>query len=186
MSTSTLTSLAILKVNWDQRGIDYIENFVPFVVECARINSENVISLPSIRKILFEHFGLALPHQALRMIIIRATKRGFFKRKNNILYKVRDECDSLDFERTKKAVESIYERVIEHLRTFVHDQHGELWTNGDAESGIVDFLRDDSLTFLFNSAEPSHTPPNSSDHRFLIASFVNFLQQSTQIIHGTC
>jgi hypothetical protein len=33
MSSKTRTSLAIVKVNWDALGIDYIEHFVTFVVE---------------------------------------------------------------------------------------------------------------------------------------------------------
>ena len=182
MRTSTLTSLAILKVNWDQRGIDYIENFVPFVVECAQNSPEDVISLPSIRVMLLDNFGLALPHHALRMIITRATKRGFFRRKNNILYTDREECDSLDFKRTKKKVESTYEKIIEHLRTFVHDRHQESWTHSDAEAAILDFLRDDSLTFLFNFVEPTHKIQHSGDRRFLVASFIGFLQQSHRSI----
>jgi len=33
MLEESLTSLAVLKVNWDQRGKDYVDNFIPFVAE---------------------------------------------------------------------------------------------------------------------------------------------------------
>ena len=31
-----LTSLAILKVNWEERREDYLDNFIPFVREALR------------------------------------------------------------------------------------------------------------------------------------------------------
>ena len=65
MSSSALTSLAILKVNWDRLGLDYVENFVPFVVECARSSSEEVISLPTMQQMVSDKFGLP-PEQSIR------------------------------------------------------------------------------------------------------------------------
>ena len=97
MSSSALISLAILKVNWDRLHVDYIENFVPFVVECARSRSEEVISLPTMQQMVSDNFRLSLPQNALRMIIIRATKRGYFRQESSVIYKVQEKCDTLDF-----------------------------------------------------------------------------------------
>ena len=48
MSEHVITSLAILKANWD-KGLDYIENFVPFVAECLRTAPQDEVSLPELQ-----------------------------------------------------------------------------------------------------------------------------------------
>ena len=178
MPSSALTSLAILKVNWDRRGVDYIENFVPFIVECARNSPEDIISLPMMHQMATDRFRLTLPHHALRLIILRATKRGYFRRKNNILYIVREKCTTLDFETRKNTVEATYDRVISRLRTFALERHRTSWSAIAAETAILDFLGDDSLTFLFNIAEPQHRHQNPDHSRFIVASFIEFSQKS--------
>ena len=142
MSLSTLTSLAILKVNWDRLGADYIENFVPFVVECARLNQDDAISLPDIHASIKSTFGLHLPQNALRLIIGRATKRGYFRRGEGVIYKVQHKCDSLDFSRTKVEVESTYNRVVSRLAEYANEVHRKSWSHDDADRVLLAFLRE--------------------------------------------
>ena len=178
MSSTALTSLAILKVNWDRLRIDYVENFVPFVVECARTSSENVISLPTMQQMVSDKFGLRLPQNTLRMIIIRATKRGYFRRESGVIYKVQEKCDALDFRSTKDAVENTYNRVITRLTQFANDLHGRSWSNIDAEKAILDFLGDNSLSLLFELTEGRLRDSHSEGSRFLVASLVEHAQDS--------
>ena len=178
MSSSALISLAILKVNWDHLHIDYVENFVPFVVECARSSSEKVISLPDMQQMVHDKFRLSLPQNALRMIIIRATKRGYFRQESSALCKVQEKCDTLDFRSTRAAVETTYNRVIARLSEYVNESHGRSWTNNDAESAILDFLGDNSLSLLFDIAEGGRSSSPSEGSRFLVASFVRHSQDS--------
>lgn len=178
MSKTVLTSLAILKVNWDRLGIDYVENFIPFVIECARTSSDNVISLPTMQQMVSDKFGLRLPLNTLRMIIIRATKRGYFRRDSGVIYKVQEKCEALDFRRTKDAVENTYSRVITRLRQYANDLHGRSWSNIDAEKAILDFLGDNSLSLLFDLTEGRRRDSPSEGGRFLVASFVEQAQGS--------
>ena len=59
--TPTISSLALLKVNYDEQRKDYFENFVPIVAECLRRSSGDVISLQDLQSDLRERFGLSLP-----------------------------------------------------------------------------------------------------------------------------
>ncbi len=45
----TISSLALLKVNYDQQRKDYFDNFVPMVAECLRCSSEDIISVPELK-----------------------------------------------------------------------------------------------------------------------------------------
>ena len=177
MSSYTLTSLAILKVNWD-RGKDYVENFVPFVVECARTNSEQVISLPTMQRMVKDIFQLDLPQHFLQTTIIRATKRGYFRRDSGAIYKVPEECNKLDFKSTKDAVEATYQRVITGLTEYATTSHGKSWSTEDAETALSHFLRDSSLSLLFDIADGKRSHSPSDGNRFLVGSFVQHAQDA--------
>ncbi len=60
MHPQAIPSLAILKVNWD-RGVDYIDNFVPFVAECLRGAPEPEVSMAYLQKAMIDSFGLRIP-----------------------------------------------------------------------------------------------------------------------------
>ncbi len=178
MSLSTLTSLAILKVNWDRLGADYIENFVPFVVECARLNQDDAISLPDIHASIKSTFGLHLPQNALRLIIGRATKRGYFRRGEGVIYKVQHKCNSLDFSRTKVEVESTYNRVVSRLAEYANEVHRKSWSHDDADRVLLAFLRDESLSLLFDLSDGAPgMGPSPSDH-LVVGSFVELAKVS--------
>jgi hypothetical protein len=79
MSDRTITSLAILKVNWDH-GRDYIENFVPFVAESLSPMPQQEVSLPELQAAIYENFGLHIPQGALKTVLRRAAKKGYLRR----------------------------------------------------------------------------------------------------------
>ena len=178
MATSALTSLAILKVNWDQLGIDYVENFVPFVVELARVSDDQVISLPALQRSIRNEFGLQLPQTALRMVISRAAKRGYVRRESGVFYKVQETCDQSRFLETRDAVAATHERVLSSLCVYANGAHGKEWSSDDAETALLGFLSDNSLSLLYNVAEGSSTPTSSEGQQFVVGSFVDHIRAS--------
>ena len=175
MATSTLTSLAILKVNWDHLGVDYVENFVPFIVELARRSQDKVISLPDMQRSMIDEFGLQLPQTALRMVISRAVKRGYVSRKDRVFYKVQEACDQSSFRETQDAVAATHERVVTSLCEYAAANHGKEWTVHDAEAVLLDFLADRSLSLLYDIAEGSSNITVSGGQQFVLGSFVEHI-----------
>ena len=178
MATSALTSLAILKVNWDHLGIDYVENFVPFVVELARISDDEVISLPALQRSIRNEFGLQLPQTALRMVISRAVKRGYVRRKSGVFYKVQETCDQSKFRETRDAVVATHERVLSSLCEYAKGVHGKEWSPDDAEVALLDFFSDKSLSLLYNIAEETSKPMGSEGQQFVVGLFVDHIRAS--------
>ena len=84
MRTATLTSLAILKVNWDEKGHDYADNFVPFVIEAIRLSPQPEISVSGIQKSIRDEFGLVIPQGAVNTLLRRAQRRGAVSREHGI------------------------------------------------------------------------------------------------------
>jgi hypothetical protein len=96
MSKATIASLAILKVNWDHLKKDYIENFVPMIVECIRLSDQDVIALPGLQEALQKEFGLCLPLNPIRQILQRAAKHGYLKRQGAVFYRDAVRCSTCD------------------------------------------------------------------------------------------
>lgn len=181
MTTSSLTSLAILKVNWDRLNRDYIENFVPFVVECARLSADPVISLPIIKKEMSARFSLDLPLNTLRCVFNRAAKRGYFKRHHHVFHRVDEKCSATDFQNTQENVNQTYSRVMEAFVSFVANTHDRCLSTDEAATAIFAFLRDGSLSLLFGGRH-SHIPQPTRSDRFLVASFLRDAQHSNPVL----
>lgn len=74
--TAPVISLAILKVNWDAKRKDYVDNFVPIVAECIRLSDHDVVSIPNLQMDIRTKFGLRIPQNQLRGVLTRVSKRG--------------------------------------------------------------------------------------------------------------
>src|SRR4051812_25040026 len=77
---SPVVSMAILQVNADRRQVDVIEQFVPFVGECLRVDAPKVVSLPVLQRRMLEMFGLRMPQGALKTVLSRAGNQGLVTR----------------------------------------------------------------------------------------------------------
>src|ERR1041385_39857 len=180
MSTAALTSLAILKVNWDRLGRDYIENFVPFVGEALRESTDDVVSLTDLQSRIRTHFGLDLPLNPLRQILQRAAKRGFVRRESGVFHRNPERLAGLDFAATRDAVVASYDGFLGAFRDFIRAERGEEWTEARAAEAIHAFLGEQSLKLLYALAENTPLAVSGSPRtaRYLVASFLVKCRQS--------
>ena len=96
MSNTTITSLAILKVNWDKFRKDYIENFVPFVSYIIKVSDEKSISIDSIQKSMEATFGLKIPQNSIKFILNRVAKYGYIKKEYGFYIPVREKLNNIE------------------------------------------------------------------------------------------
>jgi hypothetical protein len=153
MSTDTLVSLAILKVNWDRLGRDYVENFVPFIAEALRHSHDDVVSLPTLQKDLRERFGLDLPLNPLRQVLQRAAKHNYVRRQSGVFWRNPIQLATLNFADVRNAVISIHDRLLPRLRDFVRTERRTEWSEEEAAAAVNAFLADQGLKFLYAQAE---------------------------------
>src|SRR5690606_15595195 len=104
-TTPAVISLAVLKVNWDQQGRDYLSNFLPFVVDALKFSKETVVSLPAIGDYLRSHYRLEIPAGALQLILKRAAKAGFVRRASGVYEADPEKCATSDLEKQIKDIE---------------------------------------------------------------------------------
>lgn len=180
MKRSALASLAILKVNFETLGRDYIDSFVPFIAESLRTAPADAVSLPALQLALKDAFGFFLPLNPLRQALQRAAKAGFVRREAGVFYRDQAACSHTDFAITQASVTNTQTRVIAALTRFALERFSVTWTDTAAEEALLSFIGDTGLDILYASAEHTVLPQASSrgTDAFVVASFVTYCQQA--------
>lgn len=137
-----LTSLAILKVNWDENRSSYLDNFLPFVKEALRRSDTDTVSAPSLQEHLVELTGLEIPQPVVSQLLKRARKKENFVRYSQKTYYRTEsvfEGDSLD--NSAQGFQRKTTKLVERLRSYAQKEYGVVWSTQKAELVLFDYLK---------------------------------------------
>ncbi|MDX9709619.1 MAG: hypothetical protein RBT64_08690 [Trichloromonas sp.] len=93
-SETTLTSLAMLKVNIGQ-GKDYLEYLRPFVLRVLKHGGLEIITDLNVAEKLREDHGLEIPQRTVHIILQRLVRAGQLQRSDGV-YRVLREVEAKD------------------------------------------------------------------------------------------
>lgn len=177
-----LTSLALLKANWDTLKKDYIESFVPFVVTLISRQQYNVIDVNTICRDFQAEYDLAVPYLPMITILNRLKRQGYIRKgPDGCFLPIRDKIAADDFSEIAAEQERKYRKVIDEFLRFCNKSFGEVLTEEEAEAVFISFLRDHDLDVLFMSQDRGSLLPevtSTAVHRFLVNSFVKNAHES--------
>lgn len=184
MTSKATISLAILKVNWDEKRADYITNFVPLVAECARQSEADIVSANVLRAELKKIFGLNIPINVVDVIIKRARREGFFDYdRTQHVYTVNRENPLLQkFPTLQQAVVAQHESLIKGLLNFALNEYKDGWTERQAEDALLAYLDDFQLSSLAKESVPGIVPVPKSVSRathFIVGMFIRHLFENS-------
>jgi len=171
----SLVGLAILKVNWERLGRDYLESFVPLAVEVIRTLDDDAISLPLVQDGIRKRFGLHLPQNPLRAVLQRAARDGFLRRDQGVFYRDRVKCASINFSDVESEATRAMDALVAALVDYASASQNVVLTSEDAESALTGFLATEDWRVLFTTydREPLTSeviPPQST--LYLVSAFV--------------
>jgi len=178
-TNSTVASLAILKVNWDTLGKDYVENFVPLVAECLREATDDTVSLPDLRDQIRKRFGLDLPLNSLRAVLTRAAKRGYLNRQFGVFTRNKDALAALPFEEVELRVLREHGELLRALISHSQSKFGLSLTPEEAEQALAEYLREYDLAVLYAAAEGASVAivgKSAKNAKYIVSSFVQHVQ----------
>ncbi len=180
MAERLVTSLAILKVNWD-KGRDYIANYVPFVAECLRKAPQPEVSLADLQAAVNAEFGLKIPLGALKTVLRRAAKIGFVTPTEGIYRRNDAALARLDLAPVRDDMLRRYEALMAKLIDFCANRYDVRWSPEDAEAAILAYLQEHSAAILASAVagEPVPVATESLKHAdFLVNAFIAHLHES--------
>jgi len=183
ISSRSIVSLAILKVNWDVRHSDFIENFVPFFLHLIKVKQYKEIDAEIINKLrsdFKEEYGLAIPYHPIKLILVRLKKKGFLYQKEhkyivNVTKIVENNFDSVSEEQQRKLA-----NLTHSLVTFGQKQYQYEFTNESAEKALLAFFRENNLGFLSAAKEGNILPEfvENKSARYVVAKFIQNARES--------
>lgn len=173
----TLLSLAIIRTNWEQKKIDYIENFVPLVASLIKKKGYTEIAYEGINEIKkdFEtEYGLVLPSSPLFTILNRLSKRKLIAREKGKFTPNYEKISQIDISKKSNEISREQEKVIKALKDYILKKHNTSLEANVLEEGLINFLKQHDLDLLFAAENKSILPTKKFDRKidFLINEFI--------------
>jgi hypothetical protein len=151
-----LTSLAILKVNWDERRKDYLDNFIPFVEESLRRSEADEVSSKEVKARLQEVTGFDIPEGVVRKLLHRLEDDGV-RRVNGTYYRDLDALNSSNLEAKSNDFQRKTAALVGKLQEFANENWEVTWTEEQTEDLLLDYVGNISTPLLHASRSESHT-----------------------------
>ncbi len=179
--TPTISSLALLKVNYDQQRKDYFENFVPMIAECLRRSSQDLVSLQDLQSDLRRRFGLSLPQNAIRTVLKRAKKYEYVRVENGAYYRNEEKLELLEFRGEQQRVMQEHDSLIEEFVEFCSRHLDVELGPEDADAALQSYLEENQIQLADAVTHGTVVPASGRsvrNFRYLVSSFVRHLQET--------
>ena len=177
MNGQVITSLAILKVNWDRKK-RHIDNFVPFVAECLRLTPQKEVSLVQVQEMISNNFGITVPQGALKTVLKATERQGYVKKSADIYIKNETVIGNITLSRDRDDLLRKYESLIKKLLAFASEKHKVNWTQEEADNALLGFVQMHAVPILAACVEgmPIQTPSTTTETDYIVASFITDLE----------
>lgn len=183
--SSTLTSLAILKVNIDEDERDYIDYLATFILHVLKIHAPDPVTDESVSKSLLEDFGLNVPLRGIQIVLRRLARKKYIKKGQDHTYHVEQSLPHVDLnEKRLKATREI-SRVYNTISKYAKDKFNVQWTDSKIENTLLAFLDNFGVDYLrsyvFKTALPT-MPDTVPKDQFIISNFIHDSYESSDPI----
>lgn len=171
----TLTSLAILKVDIDERYRNYIDYLVQFVLSVLASHRPEFVTDTKVAELLEKDFGLLVPTKGVQHVLRRLVRDGHVRKEHDVFYPASILPDfGIETKRIDAAVR--IQRVYDALCKFSSSVQVDLvWSDADASKAILGFLGRFSVeclkSYVFNTALP-RVPDTDSKELYLVSRFL--------------
>lgn len=171
-SATTLTSIAMLKVNKDFRDADYIDYLRPFVTEVLRKHRPNPIQDQVVALHLKNDFGIVIPHRGIQLVLSRLRKHRLLDKVDGVFRLLGDIPDEGLSQRRADAQRRI-DALLTYLQEFASKTFDITWSADEAAEVLKSYLGDFAIeclrTFIHNTALPDVPKKSPKDIRIVHA-----------------
>lgn len=170
----TVTSLAILKVNWDRFRKDYIESFIPFIATLIKNKDYKIIDVNTVCEDFKQEFGIIIPYYPMISILRRSQDRELIRRDGTNFVPNQEKVNKYDFSKVVHEQQDKQERVINGFVEFSKKNYNIDVPKNNAETAMLLFLKENDLNILFAAKNATVLPPanNTKSEKFLAYSFI--------------
>lgn len=146
MSSATLTSLAMLKVNVDQ-GRDYLDYLRPFILQVLCDHKPNPVTDAAVRDHIRNDFGLEIPERAVQMVLKRLSRKHPLTREQGV-YRITGDLPNPGIATEKADADRHIRAVVAGLKEFSKDTARSITSDDEAVQAICAFLAEFNIPCL--------------------------------------
>ena len=179
MSNSTLTSLAMLKVNIDQ-GNDYFDYLRPFILHVLVEKKPDPVTDHGIADLIHEQFGLKIPNKSVQLVIRRLTKKKLLNKDHGVV-RISGNLPNPEIPEKRTEAELHINSVVQGLIEYSKKSARELPDADSAITAICAFLLKFDIQCLSSYLRGTAIPDLEGSHDtdiVLVSQYVFHLQQS--------
>ena len=175
LQTTTLTSLAMLKVNADAKeSRDYIDYLKPFAVHVLIEHKPFPVSREQLQDLFLREFGLKVPVRGCELILKRLAKSGNLERSHGT-YSLKKDLPASDINERKVEAIRRGNSVVTHLAEFAKTEYNIKYDDSEATNAFLSFISVFAIECLSIYANGTALPDvknrNSKDIH-LVAAFI--------------
>jgi hypothetical protein len=180
MLNRSITSLAILKVNWDERHIDHIESFLPLFSNLIRMKHYEKIEVDTIKIDFESEYGLSIPHHPIMAILGRLRARGFIIKGVEGFTPNYDKIKDGNFDIISADQQRKLNKLIFAIIDFSKKEYDVALEEKVAEKALLGFFRENELSLLYATDERNILPDVEVDKstKFLVAKFIHLAKKA--------
>lgn len=146
MHSTTLTSLAMLKVNIDH-GSDYLNYLQPFVLQILVDLNPDPVTAEAICRHLRQCFGLEIPERTAQVVLKRLSRKYPLHKEYGI-YRITGKLPDPQISEKKSSANRHIQSVVIGLIEYSKDTGRPLSTEDEAVTALLAFLSQFSIEFL--------------------------------------
>lgn len=183
--STSLVSLAMLKVDADVQGRDYIDYLTPFVFYVLDKYRPEPVTSAGIQHLLREEFKLRIPIYPTELVLRRLVKRRFLVHEHSI-YKVVKQMPASSMDEVRSDARARTQTVLVALREFAASVHSVRWSEEDVSTALAAYLTHFSVDCLRSYAQrtaiPDIKPASGQQDLFIVNTFTVFLKENQPAI----
>ena len=146
MSTETLTSLAILKVNID-RGGDYLNYLRPFILQVLVDHKPAPVTTSVVKDLIRKKFGLEIPDRTVQVVLQRIARHRHLKREAGV-YHITGSLPDPGIAAKQSEARRHIKAIVTDLIVFSADSLRPFSNTESAETAICAFLAEFGISCL--------------------------------------
>lgn len=181
--SKTITSLAILKVNWESEKSDHIEMFVPFIVNLLQTKKYKNITTLQIRNDFESDYGMKIPYHAMVTILNRVKNRGYLIQEHGLFFPKVEKIDSNEFSEIRDTELRRLNKVVEEIVSFSSTKFSLELEKSTAESAFLKILSEQDLSQIYSEDDLQETIiPNlavGNQEKYVVSRFIDYARSSS-------
>jgi len=146
MSSATLTSLAMLKVNVDQ-GRDYLDYLRPFILQVLYDKKPTPVTDVVVKDHILNDFGLEIPERAVQIVLKRLSRQHPLKLEHGV-YRITGELPNPGIAKEKANADRHIRAIIAGLKEFSKNSVRPISSDEEAVEAVCAFLAEFNIPCL--------------------------------------